>query len=465
MLGSLAVPVVIARVSIRLPNSASEGRATSLVLSDTTSIRTPLTQIHLDNVSVYGLSITTDAVTVALWASASALMVLTLSLGMLWVSRHKRGWRNGTICGERVCIAPDTGPAVIGLLRSRIVVPEWLLRMSQAQQEYTLAHERSHLEARDPLVIAVSLGLLALMPWNVLIWWQFHRLRRAIEMDCDARVLRGRCDISAYCETLIYVGQQKSKRIPLLPAMSDSVSFLELRIRQMLRKPGKWVRASTAVCIGLSIGMAVVAAQVTPPDVSRLSARSSVTSSPDTLDRYTGFYRISPISLINVTRADRGLSVSISGQMAAPKPFHLVHVAGDQFAVQGSDALAVRFVLDVSGHAVRMIATQAGRVILDQPRIDEAAAQQINRARAARIKVQKPFPGSEKALRLFLGDPESDAGRSPGLAWERQQQKATREKYLSRIGPVRSYAFTGVNEFGAEPTSSNARTARRRSCW
>ncbi|HEY4092040.1 MAG TPA: M56 family metallopeptidase [Luteibacter sp.] len=451
MLGSLVVPIVIACASIQLPGSFAEGRtAGSLVLSDATSIQTPLTQIHLDDVPVYGLSISVDDVAVDLWVSASALMILTLSLGMVWVSRRRRSWRNDTLYGERVCIAPDTGPAVIGLIRPQIVVPEWLLQMTRSQQGYALAHERSHLEARDPLVIAFALGLLTLMPWNGLLWWQFHRLRRAIEMDCDARVLQGGCDVSAYCETLLYVGQQKSKHIPLLPAMSDSVSFLELRIRQMLRKPGKWVRASTVACLCLSIGMAVVAAQVTPPNASRPTQRSAVTPGPETLDRYTGFYQVSPISLIDVTRADGGLSVRITGQMSAPKPFRLTRVSHDQFTVQGNDALAVRFVTDASGRAMRLIATQAGRVILDRPRIDEATARQINQALADRIKTQKPFPGSEKALRLLLSDPDSGTGMSPELAWERQQQKAAREAYLARIGAVQSYAFTGVNEFGSD---------------
>lgn len=449
MLGSLAVPVIMACASMGFPDSArGEKKVASLVLSDATSIRTPLTQIHLDNVSAYGRSINLDALAVDVWVSASALMVLALSLGMVWVSRQKRGWRGGTLHGERVRIAPDTGPVVIGLIRPQIVVPEWLLQMSRVQQECALAHERSHLDARDPFVIAIAVGLLTLMPWNAVLWWQFSRLRRAMEMDCDARVLRGGCNVSTYCETLLHVGQQKSRHIPLLPAMSDSVSFLELRIRRMLRKPGKWVRLRFAACIGLSVGVAAAATQVIPPDASHLGALPIAGSAA--LDRYTGFYQISPMSLISVTRTDGGLSVVISGQMAAPEPFHLVSTGPDQFAVQGNDTLAVRFVMDASGRAMRLIATQSGRVLLDQPRTDEANAQRINETLAARIKAQKPFPGSEKALRLLLSDPDSGAGMSPGLAWERQQQKTMREAYLARIGAVQSYAFTGVNEFGAD---------------
>ncbi|UPG93865.1 M56 family metallopeptidase [Luteibacter aegosomatissinici] len=441
LLGSLVMPVIIAFASIRLPGSAADGRASApLLLSDATSIRTPLTQLHLDHSPVYGLSISADQVAVDLWMAASACMALMLVLGVFWVARRRRGWRDGTLHGERVCITPDTGPAVIGLLRPQIVVPEWLLTMSKAQQAYALAHECSHREARDPLLIAFALGLLTLMPWNVALWWQFHRLRRAIEIDCDARVLQDGGDVSAYCETLLHVGQQKSRHIPLLPAMSDSASFLELRMRQMLRKPRRGVRESAAVLICLSIGMAVFAAQITPPDVHRAG----------NLNRYIGFYQVSPVSLVEVTQADGALSVRITGQMAAPKPFRLVGAGHDQFTVQGNDALAVRFVMDGSGYAVRLVATQGGRIILDRPRIDDVTAHRINEALAARIKAQKPFPGSEKALRLLLSDPDSGAGMSPELAFERQQQKAARESYLARIGAVQSFTFTGVNEFGAD---------------
>jgi len=54
-----------------------------------------------------------------------------------------------------------------------------------------IAHEQSHLAAHDPLLLIVALFLLVLMPWNLPLWWQLHRLRYAIEVDCDSRVLRG----------------------------------------------------------------------------------------------------------------------------------------------------------------------------------------------------------------------------------------------------------------------------------
>lgn len=110
----------------------------------------------------------------------------------------------------------------------------------------------------------------------------------------------------------------------------------------------------------------------------------------------------------------------------------------------------VHFITDANGHALRLVANQNGRVILDQPRIDKTAADRISDALAARIKAQKPFPGSEKALQLFLSDPGSGAGMSDGLARVRAHNKASREKFLAELGPVESYTFTGVTKFGSD---------------
>jgi hypothetical protein len=453
--GSLLLPTVIATASIRLPHTLKPDAApTSIALRNTTSIPLPPALLDLEDTQAYATPVRVDALMRDIWGAASALMILILALSSMLMHKRKRGWREEHLCDERVLVTPDAGPAVVGLLRSRIVVPAWLLQASEEQQRCAIAHERSHLDARDPQLVALALALLALMPWNPLLWWQFHRLRRAIEMDCDARVLRCGHDVGTYCETLIHVGQHRSSHISVVPAMSDSVSFLELRIRHMLRKPKKWASASVAALIFIALGMTAFAAQVTPP--------GTVLNS-DTLDRYTGYYQISPISLITVTRAGNGLTVSVSGQIGVPKPFHLVPIDETQFAVEGVNPLGVmrfpgeksldatvHFITDANGHALRLVANQNGRVILYQPRIDRTAADRISDALATRIKAQKPFPGSEKALQLFLSDPDSGAGMSDGLAWVRVHNKASRERFLAELGPVESYTFMGVTKFGSD---------------
>jgi bla regulator protein blaR1 len=462
--GSLVLPAVIASVSIPLPDSfKSSTTPTSIVLRDTTSIPMPTMLLGFEEEQSYDTPIHIDTLMRGFWAATSVSMALALVLGSVLLHRRKRGWAERRLCGEGVLVASDAGPAVVGLIRSRIVVPAWLLQADDEQQQCTIAHERSHLHARDPQLVALALVLLTLMPWNPLLWWQFHRLRHAIEVDCDARVLLGGHDIGAYCETLIQVGQRQSSRIGVVPAMSDSASFLELRIRHMLRKPKKWARASAAALVCVSLGIAAFAAQVTPPDTERGDSNARVVLGPDTLDRYTGFYQMGPISLITVTRAGNGLTVSVSGEIGIPNSFRIAPLGETRFAVEGENPLnvmlypgqkrvdaTVHFITDAHGRALRMVAEQNGRVIFDQPRIDKVAADRISDALAARIKAQKPFPGSEKALRLFLSDPDSGAGMGDSLAWVRVHNKASREKFLAALGPVESYTYTGVTKFGSD---------------
>ena len=465
LVGSLVLPTAIAYSSIHIPNTFKPGSpSTTIVLRNATSIPMPMLLPDLDGPQPYDdTSIHIDTLIRNVWIAASVLMSLILVLSSALLHRRKRQWYEAQVCGQHVLVAPDAGPAVIGLARSRIVVPAWLLSASEQQQQCTIAHERSHLNAHDPQLVAFALLVLTLMPWNALLWWQFSRLRRAIEVDCDARVLHSGHDIDTYCETLIQVGEHQSSRIAVVAGMVDSASFLEFRIRHMLREPRKWARVTATALVCVALGMAAFAAQVTPPDPGHRNSNASVVLSSDMLDRYVGFYQNDSLSLISVTRNGDGLDVSVSGEIGVPKPFHIVPIGATEFAAQGDNPLGValfpgdkrvdptvHFVTDNQGRALRFVASQNGHVTFDQPRIDKANADRINEVLAARIKAQKPFPGSEKALRLLLSDPDSGAGMGDGLAWVRAHNKASREKFLAELGPVESYTFKGVTKFGSD---------------
>ncbi|MDE2155730.1 MAG: M56 family metallopeptidase [Xanthomonadaceae bacterium] len=456
MLGSLALPALISSVTLRLPGMLQSGAMPPpIVLRDATSIALPAMLMPLDGTQPYGAP---DSVAMWLrtgWLVLSLLMLCALAASAVLLHRRKRGWSEATMCGEHVLVAPDAGPAIAGLLRPRIVVPAWVPQAPEPQQRDVLAHERLHLDAGDPLLIALAVMLLVLMPWNPLLWWQFHRLRRAIEVDCDARVLRGGRDLVAYCETLLHVGQGQASRIGLVPAMSESGSFLEQRIKLMLTKRNKWAGVSALVLVCASLGMTVFAAQVTPPSgAAPEEVKDAVTLPPAVLDRYVGFYQVSAISKVAVSRSGNGLIIAISAQMAAPKPFYAVPLGADRFTVQGQPAVA-HFVMDAGSHAQRMVLQMHGHTVLDTQRIDAAEAGRIDAALAERIHDKKPYPGSLKALKLLLRDPADGAGMSKDLAAVRQKQRASREQYLAELGPVQSYTFTGVNQYGDDVYSVN----------
>ncbi|WP_114238789.1 M56 family metallopeptidase [Dyella sp. C9] len=449
MLLSLLLPMIIAFAPIRIPATfrpAAPG--TTLTLREATSIPMPAGMFDWDvtehRVSTEHL---VDMAIGCLWLAVSLCLLGMFAIATASLHRQKRHWIEGTLCQTRVLLSPSVGPAVIGILQPRIVVPAWLAEATDAQQRHVIAHERSHLRAHDPQLLALALTLIVLMPWNLALWWQLHRLRRAIEVDCDARVLRDGGDLHEYCETLIEVGQYRSTTIGVAAGMSESVSFLEQRIKLMLLTPKKWTRVSAIGLACLSLGMAAIAAQVTPPDANTKTAEKPVTLTPDVLDRYVGYYRVSDLSVIQVTRSDRHLVLRISGQVAFKGPMDLYPRSNMQFFIPGMDA-TVDFLRDVQGDTKALVGSVEGHVAVRANRVNEAAAGEINRALARRIADQRPFGGSEKALQLLLRDPDDSAGISPELAKVRQEQKADREAYLAKLGPVTSYKFDGVTDFG-----------------
>lgn len=445
---SLALPVLITSVTLRLPGVIHSGvMPPPIALRNTTSIAMPAMLVDLGGVSLYG---THDNVTALIregWLTLSILMLCALMASSVLLQRRKRGWAEALVLGESVLVAPDMGPAVAGLLRPRIVVPPWLLQASESRQRAVMAHESSHIQAGDPRLIALATLLLVSMPWNPLLWWQFRRLRRAIEVDCDGRVLRDGGNIGEYCETLIHVGQIQSSRVGLMPAMSQPGSFLEQRIKLMLARPKRWAGLTALALVCMSLGIAAFAAQMTPPVTTTHVAVKTVKLTTALLDRYVGYYRLSGTSRVGVTREGNGLRLVVTAQPSAAKPFYALPLGADRFALQGTD-LIIGFRMDAHGRVQQLDVLTNGHAMFSADRVSLAEGQRIDAALAARIKAQKPFPGSQEVLQLLLNDPVSGAGMSKDVAHARTRQRASGENYLARLGPVQSYSFTGVNHFG-----------------
>jgi hypothetical protein len=154
-------------------------------------------------------------------------------------------------------------------------VPRWLTKSSPAEQQLVIAHERSHLDACDNQLLTIAVCLLACMPWNPVLWWQLRRLRLAIEIDCDARVLGLGYPVAQYSETLIGVGERQSASYAVTMAGYGSKSFLEQRIHNMLRKKTRHARVSALSLACLGVGLAVCAAEVAPPKVDFVGKTSN----------------------------------------------------------------------------------------------------------------------------------------------------------------------------------------------
>ena len=199
---------------------------------------------------------------VAIWAAGSALTLAALCLSYAMLRRRSRAWVRREVDGHDVWVAPDTGPAVVGFVRSRIVLPEWVLERGAGERSMVLAHEAEHLRAHDPRLLLAGLLVAAALPWNPALWWQWRRLRHAVEVDCDLRVLARGLDARAYGRLLVEVTERGTARRLAVAALSESRSSLERRIRIMFSpEPRGW--AARAAAAAVLAGACVVVACTT----------------------------------------------------------------------------------------------------------------------------------------------------------------------------------------------------------
>ena len=97
-----------------------------------------------------------------------------------------------------------------------------------------VAHELEHIAARDQAAIVAAQLIAILLPWNLPLWWFAKRLRAAIEIDCDARVLRQGVDPAHYAD-VCWPSASTDRPSPYIAAtLIEPVTQLERRIRIML---------------------------------------------------------------------------------------------------------------------------------------------------------------------------------------------------------------------------------------
>jgi bla regulator protein BlaR1 len=448
IVASLLIPTLIASVSIQVPNLHTPmGPRKMTALRELTSVQVvPLTWVHEHTGNIVATT-KENRLLQRTWIAVSASLLAALVLNGLHLVRRRRRWRIGIVAGVSVYIASDAGPAVVGLLRPRIVIPEWLAKASPSRQAIVMAHEKSHLQARDPQVLTVALCLLVLMPWNLPLWWQLHRLRRAIEVDCDARVLKGGLDSGQYGETLIEVSQRPSVYIGSVAAMSESRSFLEERISIIMSNPAKWGAVAAVMLGSLALALVAIASQVTPPNVgaSAPEGRAIILTSAE-LDQYVGFYLRGSNNVLSITRDGERLLLHSSGE--DPVEF----VADSQgFSVFGSSRWT--FVHDAHGQITALVLHFGTVFSVPYTRIDASSARTILAENDLKARRQTATPGSEAALRRLLDGLRAHKPNYDELApWfaELIKETAVLNEGYARWGAVQSVTFSHVDVNGGE---------------
>lgn len=182
---------------------------------------------------------TLDSIINRVWLTASATLFVWGIANILWISiavfisRRQRGG-SLVIDGIPVVITKSMGPATVELWRSRVLLPRWVLGLPRDERQYVIRHEEEHRRSHDGRLLLIASLTLLLMPWNISLWWLLRRLRLAVEMDCDNRVVKALGDPNAYGELLLKVAQATSGGLRIQPAFLGGVGMLERRITALV---------------------------------------------------------------------------------------------------------------------------------------------------------------------------------------------------------------------------------------
>lgn len=217
-----------------------------------------------------------DVALPTIWFAASALLLLFALISYARLERQSAAWREMEIEGTRVVVSENCGPGVFGIWRPRIVVPRWALSIDTRARALMLHHEREHLRAHDAQCLLVATAIALLFPWNAALWLVVRRLRLAVELDCDDRVLRERGDPRTYGSLLLAVCARRAREMPFALALAERSSMLERRIRAMTTVvPRRPLLRSIPLLVAVTV-LSVAAARMPSPQapaLPRLSAR------------------------------------------------------------------------------------------------------------------------------------------------------------------------------------------------
>jgi beta-lactamase regulating signal transducer with metallopeptidase domain len=266
---SVAIPVwMIARSRTPNPAAASPslGLTSRIVGESSTALAARVANL-LSSTPTEPLS-RYDTPFLVVWSTVAALGIVLYSFAMWSLARRRRAWRSAMVNGERVLVTDAVGPAVVGTLRPEIVVPEWSLGLPEEQRALMIEHERQHVSARDPLMLHAAALVAMLMPWNVAIWWLNRRLRLAVELDCDARVLSCGHDAHTYGTLLLNVCSRRQRVGPVLaPALFERTSSLTKRVLAMSPQRPRFPRSRFTLGAMVAAGIIVLACEMPSPEM------------------------------------------------------------------------------------------------------------------------------------------------------------------------------------------------------
>lgn len=155
-------------------------------------------------------------------------------------------------------------PALFGLLRPRILLPEQFAgRIPLEELRCIFLHELAHLKRGDIWLGWLAAVMQALHWFNPLIWWALSRMRTDREAAADALALRRMQsgDSGRYADTIVNLLESfaRSPRLPVIAGIVENSTQIKRRLTMITKfKPPKRIETLIAVVIITIVAMATL---------------------------------------------------------------------------------------------------------------------------------------------------------------------------------------------------------------
>jgi hypothetical protein len=344
-----------------------------------------------------GVPVPWDMVTAVLYVLGAGILILRLHLGIVLTWRLVRAARPVSerwAAGRDVRISEAVGMPVT--FASTILLPPDCFGWTAAKRQAVLSHEGSHVARGDFYLLCLAATHRALFWFNPFSWWLHRRLAELAEMISDDAAIAELADRPLYADVLLDVAcSAQPGPAGLAMARAQTVRLRLERILATGARPvpcGPWTRIALAVALLplVALSAASLARAVVPAPVAAGSAAAvasapplAVASATNLIPReeatpagafaeggrladHVGFYATDPTVLpdlvLTVTRSGDRLFVQRTGQARVE-----YFPDGDRRFASGIGDDAITF---ASGDAV----LQQNDMTITAPRVDAAAA-------------------------------------------------------------------------------------------
>ena len=226
----------------------------------------------------------------AIWmVGAGALLAVLVWQQRRFVARLRLrhgddgSWRSGM---------SDAAPAVLGVLRQKLVLPErFETDYSDEEQRLVIAHERMHQLRRDPWALAICALLRTLFWFNPIVQFAAVRFRRDVEMACDAAVLRIHPGSRQRYATVLLKTQIAEHSVPVgclwhhTPPMKERIMLLKHAL------PMRGARLAGAIMVSVAV-LGTAGFAMAGHDSAMTTASALAAAVPSSPARAGTFYKV-----------------------------------------------------------------------------------------------------------------------------------------------------------------------------